>query len=98
MERAFGAGSPDNGSKQVSTCLDIPTITERELAEHNSAADSWVALHGKVYDVTEFASDHPAGPEPVTKLSGSDGTETFSKVHTESMLDEFTPLGVLGSV
>lgn len=69
-----------------------------ELAEHNSAADSWVALHGKVYDVTEFASDHPAGPEPVTKLSGSDGTETFSKVHTESMLDEFTPLGVLGSV
>ena len=40
MERAFGAGSPDNGSKQVSTCLDIPTITECELAEHNSAADS----------------------------------------------------------
>ena len=54
--------------------------------------------HCKVYDMTEFASDHPAGPEPVTKLSGSDGTETFSKVHTESMLDEFTPLGVLGSV
>ena len=93
-EQAFGAGSPDNGSKRV----DLPTITERELAEHNSAADSWVALHGKVYDMTEFASDHPAGSEPVTKLSGSDGTETFSKVHTESMLDEFTPLGFLGSV
>jgi len=92
--RSLEPASTGNAAKNV----DIPTISQEELAEHNSGTDCWVALHGKVYDMTEFAPDHPAGSDSVTKLSGSDGTETFSKVHTEQMLDEFTPIGVLGAI
>ena len=76
---------------------ELPEISSEQLSLHNNADNCWVALHGKVYDMTSFAPDHPAGAESVTKLSGVDGTETFSKVHMESMLDEFDAVGVFKS-
>jgi len=58
---------------------------------HASADDCWVALHGKVYDFTSFLEEHPAGPESIVKLGGTDGTEMFDTVHNVGMLEEFTP-------
>ena len=33
------------------------TFTVSEVAQHNEAHDIWVAIHGKVYDVTQFIYD-----------------------------------------
>ena len=34
----------------------------------------------QVYDLTEFAEEHPAGPEPIFKAAGTDATEMFDEV------------------
>ena len=64
-------------------------ITMSELAKHNTEDDLWVALHGIVYDFTEFAHEHPAGFQSIFDLAGADGTEAFDAVHNIGMLDDF---------
>ena len=74
-------------------------ISAEELASHSSEADVWVALYGKVYDLTAFAEEHPAGPESITALAGQDGTAAFEDVHNQQMLSEFESdlVGVLAN-
>ena len=38
----------------------------------------------QVYDLTEFADEHPAGPEPIFKAAGTDATEMFDEVSAVS--------------
>jgi len=64
-------------------------VTQGELAEHNKPDDCWVAIHGFVYDLTEFAEEHPAGAQSIHRLGGLDGTEAFAAIHSESMMDDF---------
>ena len=41
-----------------------PTDRDRDpIAGHNTAGDCWLVIHGKVYDVSQFMTDHPGGPE-----------------------------------
>ena len=58
-----------------------------------------MALHGKVYDLTSFVEEHPAGPESIVKLAGTDGTEMYDTVHNLQMLSDFDAdiVGVLGA-
>ena len=65
------------------------TVTPEELASHGDERDCWVALHGRVYDLTEFADEHPPGPGSIFRLGGTDGTDAFRAVHNENMLDDF---------
>ena len=41
----------------------LPDRTTRALAGHNTAGDCWLVIHGKVYDGSQFMTDHPGGPE-----------------------------------
>lgn len=68
---------------------ELPIITMGELAKHNSEEDLWVALHGIVYDFTEFAHEHPSGFQSIFDLAGTDGTDAFDAVHNEGMLEDF---------
>eukprot|EP01063_Lacrimia_lanifica_P027523 TRINITY_DN3875_c0_g2_i1.p1 TRINITY_DN3875_c0_g2~~TRINITY_DN3875_c0_g2_i1.p1 ORF type:complete len:1108 (+),score=473.13 TRINITY_DN3875_c0_g2_i1:112-3435(+) len=68
-------------------------ITKAELEHHNKEGDLWVALHGKVYDLTDFVEEHPAGPEAILKCGGIEGTEIFATAHSEATLSVFEPLG-----
>jgi cytochrome b involved in lipid metabolism len=52
-----------------------------ELALHNTRQDIWVALHGNVYDLTSWASQHPGGFQHVFDMAGTDGTAMFSSHH-----------------
>ena len=73
------------------------TISREELEAHATDDSTWVALHGQVYDLTDFLDDHPAGPETITRLAGTDGTDAFAAIHVEGMLADFdfVPLGEL---
>lgn len=38
-------------------------VTTREVTLHNKRDDAWIVVDGEVYDMTEFAPEHPGGPE-----------------------------------
>ena len=49
----------------------MPTYTEEEVKKHNTVKDCWVIYKKKVYNVTDFAPDHPGGSELLTDEAGS---------------------------
>lgn len=36
-------------------------LTATELGRHQSPQDCWIAVHRKVWDVTDFLGEHPGG-------------------------------------
>jgi cytochrome b involved in lipid metabolism len=56
-------------------------LTAEEVARHNSAADCWTSIEGKVYDLTAWASRHPGGAQPIEGLCGTDGSAAFRGQH-----------------
>ncbi|GMH80576.1 hypothetical protein TL16_g08603, partial [Triparma laevis f. inornata] len=81
-EVVVGAGGGAGGDKSRD-------ISKEELSKHSVEEDCWIGIHGKVYDLTAFAEEHPPGPESIWKLCGLDGTEVFKAVHSAEMLAEF---------
>jgi len=53
-------------------------ISFEELAKHKSRSDCWIAINGKVYNVTEFLSQHPGGSEEIIANAGVDATQAFN--------------------
>jgi L-lactate dehydrogenase (cytochrome) len=41
-----------------------------EVAKHNTRESCWVIVQGRVYDVTDFLDDHPAGPSIILRYGG----------------------------
>ena len=56
-----------------------PTYTLAQVSEHNSKDSCWMALEGKVYDVTPFVASgfHP-GKSAILAGCGKDATELFN--------------------
>ncbi|PVI02668.1 cytochrome b5, partial [Periconia macrospinosa] len=52
-------------------------FTLHQLASHNTQSDLWIAVKGKVYDLSNFATDHPGGVDVLIDCAGADGTETY---------------------
>jgi hypothetical protein len=46
-------------TKNEATVVVKPTITAADLAFHNKPDDVWIAIDGKVFDLTKWASLHP---------------------------------------
>lgn len=44
------------------------TISAHDVAKHNSINDLWLVVEGKVYDMTDFAPQHPGGSESMFSL------------------------------
>ncbi|PYH89745.1 mitochondrial cytochrome b2 [Aspergillus ellipticus CBS 707.79] len=70
-----------------------------EVAKHNTPESCWVILYGKVYDVTDFLSEHPGGSRIILKLAGKDATEEYDPIHPPGILEEnLKPEAFLGTV
>ena len=44
-----------------------------ELTSHNTRQSCWIAVHGNVYDVTDFLDEHPGGSALLLKFGGRVG-------------------------
>lgn len=83
----------------------VPVITRQELAEQISATKCLVTLHRrKVYDVTPFLDEHPAGGDIILEFNGKDVTDILkdpdSHQHSETayeMLDEMYFVAILAT-
>ncbi|GAQ91814.1 cytochrome b5 isoform [Klebsormidium nitens] len=51
-------------------------VSAAELAGHKTPKSKWLAIHGKVYDVTTFAGTHPGGLI-IDSALGRDATQEF---------------------
>lgn len=60
---------------------DKKYITAEELKSHNKRGDMWISIQGKVYNVSEWAKEHPGGEVPLLNLAGQDVTDAFIAYH-----------------
>ncbi|CAO3621893.1 unnamed protein product [Mucor hiemalis] len=72
-----------------------------EISKHNNEKSLWVIFNDKVYDVTEFAQDHPGGDDVLVEYAGKDITEVMSDMdihdHSEAsfeMMEDYV-LGIV---
>jgi cytochrome b involved in lipid metabolism len=60
----------------------------QEVAAHTKSSDMWMVIHGKVYNVTDFVSEHPGGEEIMMEQAGQDATESFEDIgHSKDAKD-----------
>lgn len=51
------------------------SITLAQVAEHAGAESCWLAIEGRVYDVTAYLASHPAPPAVLLAWCGREATE-----------------------
>ena len=67
----------------IATSSTIPGgVTLADVAKHATAADCWLAIDGKVYNVTSFIPNHPGG-EAILRGCGKDASDMFNSRHGE---------------
>lgn len=59
----------------------ITAVSHEELAKHNKVDDCWLALRGRVYNITRYMDFHPGGRDELMRGAGKDATALFDSVH-----------------
>jgi len=76
------------------------TMSEEEVAEHDTPEDCWIVFYDSVYNMTQYAYTHP-GPaeEAIHPWCGLDGTTAYDVFHKENLLSkvEFARVGALST-
>lgn len=83
----------------------LPLLSINEVTKHNLKQDCWVTLFDrKIYNVTDFLEEHPAGGDLILDYAGKDITQimadSMSHEHSESayeMLDDVMLVGYLAT-
>ncbi|EKX31560.1 hypothetical protein GUITHDRAFT_98775 [Guillardia theta CCMP2712] len=58
----------------------VQEYSSADLELHKTKEDCWMAIHGKVYDVTKFLIEHPGGEEVMLEVAGMDATDAFEDI------------------
>lgn len=56
-------------------------VTLDELKKHNTKEDCWIAIRGKVYNITRYMDYHPGGVDELMRGAGIDATKLFDEYH-----------------
>ena len=62
-------------------------VSVADVAKHGKADDCWIVVNGKVYDLTNFAPEHPGGAAFIYKYAGKDGTKTYNMYHSAELIE-----------
>lgn len=65
----------------------VSTFTLAEVATHDNIDDCYIAIQGKVYDVTGFIDQHPGGVDKITSGCGKEMTGVFAAIHSNRAWD-----------
>ena len=61
-------------NKTSSAASDIMTYSLAEVRQHAARDNCWMAIEGKVYDLTAYLPMHPAGPDIMLNWCGTEAT------------------------
>ncbi|KAB5575954.1 FMN-dependent dehydrogenase [Coniochaeta sp. 2T2.1] len=67
-------------------------ISAHKVAEHKTANDLWTVVDGEVYDLTDFALEHPGGLDILLRYAGRDATAAYAAVHSASLIRNTLPV------
>ncbi|XP_036334321.1 cytochrome b5 reductase 4 isoform X2 [Rhagoletis pomonella] len=71
----------NSGVDLAGTCGRVTPVSNEELARHNTREDAWMAIRGKVFNVTRYMDFHPGGVDELMRGVGRDATKLFDDVH-----------------
>lgn len=54
------------------------TLTNNEIAKHNSASDCWIIIQNSVYNVTQYLNLHPGGSDRIIPFCGQDASSAYA--------------------
>ncbi|KAL4786959.1 hypothetical protein BJX76DRAFT_364454 [Aspergillus varians] len=77
---------------------DLPEYTTKDVAGHKTRDDLWVAINGKVYDITPYVRDHPGGPDLLIEVAGTDATEAYEDIGHSEDADEILRSYLIGTL
>ncbi|TVY89002.1 Cytochrome b2, mitochondrial [Lachnellula willkommii] len=66
-------------------------ISAQEVTQHNIPEDLWIVVDNTVYDLTEFAPEHPGGASIIQRYAGRDATTAYSEIHGPSLIKTSLP-------
>ncbi|CAJ1460286.1 unnamed protein product [Effrenium voratum] len=55
----------------------MTVISLEELSKHTAPNDTWMAIHGLVYDTSGFMTEHPGGAQLLESVAGQDASAEF---------------------
>jgi nitrate reductase (NAD(P)H) len=67
-------------------------VTLDELRQHKTEDKPWFVINGEVYDGSKYMDEHPGGAISITAAAGTDATEEFLAIHSETaraMMQDF---------
>jgi cytochrome b5 len=77
--------APAEGAAPAATA---GVLSAEEVKKHNTDKSCWIAVHGEVYDVTDFLEEHPGGYDIIVASSGRDATQDFDEIgHSSAARD-----------
>ncbi len=82
---AFFLFQPSASAPVTTPSTPIPSPTASfslaEVATHKDSKSCWVAVGGKVYNLTLWINQHPGGPDKILSICGKDGSAAFTAQH-----------------
>ena len=64
-------------TKDLNEKIDVNrVISSQELQKHKDIKDAWIAIHGKVFDISGYIKDHPGGII-ILQHAGKDASKEF---------------------
>ncbi|KAJ3280618.1 hypothetical protein HK104_000536 [Borealophlyctis nickersoniae] len=81
-----------NSNTDLRGVRQLTRYTLEELREHRTRDNVWMAIQGKVYNVTHYLKFHPGGAGQLMRGAGKDATQLFLTVHpwvnVDALLDK----------
>ncbi|KAK3934808.1 hypothetical protein QBC46DRAFT_462423 [Diplogelasinospora grovesii] len=66
----------------------LPQYMMQDVAAHKDRTDTWIVIHGEVFDITKYIHDHPGGADVLIDVAGKDATEEYENAgHSEDALE-----------
>jgi cytochrome b involved in lipid metabolism len=73
------APAPSSNSSERQGVSALGKYSLSDIKAHNQESNIWVALHGRVYNLTSYMSYHPGGRKMLMGVAGKDATALFCK-------------------